>query len=879
MPTLDILDRAMLYPGPNLPVIGRVGGGQIAMAEPDRPWRVVGMDAAVYQLRQPTGRVIALRFPFADAEDRALRDRYRALASDARLKPLKEAPGTPIVGGINYIPDGLLLPARDLRSAPHPVVVMDWVMGPTLLAAVDRACRGADRPYLAALAQAWLSAVSILAAHAFVHADFTADNTLVRPGGGIALVDYDTAAWSGGPPPVPVRPSPAYAHPTGQPVPPPGRRDDFAALVIYASLRALAERPDLRPQFGDPTSEPGGALLFAAKDLVDPAASPVFRSLRGTSPELATLLDILSRACLGPADKIPTLGDVMPELSRAHTATPAAPPHVSTPVSPPATSPSPAALPVDVPRPSDSSSPPRGPAAAPPQPGWGRPGESTAPVDPFDWQSRITRLNSLLMGRDDDATVEFWRSSGLASDQEVVREYGPRIAEVEQRRVLRQARRAAETNDSKGLLHLWDQWRLEQNPNAASLRPIVDAARRRTAQVDRLRNALEANDIAGVMILWPELRGDPLVSTLAIPVSLTLKRAMDTALARAVERGDDPALLAALREVEAAGMPVPAEARRAGRAAATREATRVRLKAALAADDRSALADLALSGRLDDLSALDPETTRTVLRALHWPVLADAFESDDDRTIVTVYDAQAELYDDHSFDRELKARVDLARSRLIWLGEVRIALRKRDAATLRMAMQATPPGAAEQLSSVERSRVERLTRRDSAAKNLHRAFQDGNDEGILVALGQIRESGAALPDGVDWDTLRRIADRTDLADALRRALSSNPPDYARLSTLLPTARAAEETRGEPLIPGVDLATLERDVLRAAQVARLREALAANDDHAIAAAAHPDPLNALAVLTPDQRQRVQLALAGAAGTGGAGVTEEALGVRR
>jgi hypothetical protein len=66
--------------------------------------------------------------------------------------------------------------------------------------------------------------------------------------------------------------------------------------------------------------------------------------------------------------------------------------------------------------------------------------------------------------------------------------------------------------------------------------------------------------------------------------------------------------------------------------------------------------------------------------------------------------------------------------------------------------------------------------------------------------------------------------------------------------------------GAGLGADIDFAALERDVLRAAHLARLRDALSRGDDAAIAAAARPDPFGALERLSEDQRARVERALA-------------------
>jgi len=45
MPTLTLLDDAMLRGGRMVPAINRLGGGQIAMAGSQQPWRVVGAES------------------------------------------------------------------------------------------------------------------------------------------------------------------------------------------------------------------------------------------------------------------------------------------------------------------------------------------------------------------------------------------------------------------------------------------------------------------------------------------------------------------------------------------------------------------------------------------------------------------------------------------------------------------------------------------------------------------------------------------------------------------------------------------------------------------------------------------------------------------
>src|SRR3954454_18970338 len=100
MPTLTLLDDAMLRAGRMVAAVNRLGGGTIAMAGSTQPWRIVGAESVVYQLRQPNGRVLALRCLLTDTPDPSLADRYRALSNDATLRRLRAGGASPLVGQI-----------------------------------------------------------------------------------------------------------------------------------------------------------------------------------------------------------------------------------------------------------------------------------------------------------------------------------------------------------------------------------------------------------------------------------------------------------------------------------------------------------------------------------------------------------------------------------------------------------------------------------------------------------------------------------------------------------------------------------------------------------------------------------------------------------
>ncbi|MGH2531989.1 MAG: hypothetical protein ACRDJW_06735 [Thermomicrobiales bacterium] len=814
MPTIATLDDAMRRSGRLVPAINRLGGGMIAMSGPIQPLRATGADAVVYQLRQPSGRSIALRCLLIDHPEPGLAERYRGLASAPAVAKLRESPSSPVVGNVHYIADGLSLPGADFRSLHHPVMAMDWVDGPTLIESVDRACRAGDSDLLEALADAWLAAVDDFEAAGFSHGNLTADNIMVRSDGRIVLVDYDTAFWPGSARPASTESTPGYRHPAGLTTGP-DRRDRYPALLIYASLRALAHWPDLREEYGDPPETAGGVLLFAPRDLADPHDSALFRTLRSIQdPPTRALIGILGEASHHRPGETPPLREA-------------------------------AAAAFNLARES-------------------RPRSTTTKPSPASAARRrqelLTRLNGMLMAGEVDKAVEFWQASGLATDAEAVRELGPRIAELARRKAQPSARRETALERALADARREIERRHDAPPSAAHVAPIVPPApmRRPPRAIEQLRVALETGDAAAVGALWPHIRGEPDALPFAFHATEVVTKLMGAAIAGAIERGDDDAVVAAVQEAEAVGVPVNRIARRASRTATRRTESRRRLREALVNDDRPALAELAISGRLAELGKIDPEVRRMIARAVQWPHLERALANEDDLAILAAFDGEAFALAD-SLTPEQRNRVDVAHRRVTWLETVRSALRRRDVAVLRAALSDVPTDADHRLSRVERKRFKRLIDQDQAVRGLDAALKGGDDQAITRALGEIEATGASLPDSFDWNTMRVVVDRLSLMASIRRAATSDPPDYARLARLLPAARVVAEGVDLDLGSGIDLARLEEDVRREAHRARLREAIANGDDGGIVAAALPDLYGTLATLADDERARVDQAL--------------------
>lgn len=814
MPTLTLLDDAMLRAGRTVPAVNRLGGGTIAMAGSQQPWRVVGSEAVVYQLRQSNGRVLALRCLLSDTHDPLLADRYRALGNDATLRRLRAGDSSPIVGQITYLHEGITLPGSDFRSVGHPVIAMDWVMGPTLLAATERACRARDRHYLLAMAQAWRSAMESLHAVQFVHGNLSGDNAMVRPREGIALVDYDTAYWPGAPVLKHLEARPGYRHPKGVSSNP-DRRDDFAAAIIYTSLRVLSAWPELREEHGDPASQLGGTLLFSAHDLANPDGSALFGKIRVLDdPEVQALIASLREACRHKPEDVPSFI----EVARAATA---AVRHV--------------------------------PSSAP----------TLRPLPHFDSakerQQKLSRLHGYLLAGDDEGAYHYWRTSGLIDDPDAIREMGKRIDEVERRRAKRTTRPATEPAERERAFKQWDSARLREEPKVTPERPVVERVRKRSESVERLHRALEEGDAGAVGQLWPQVRHDPQASQYAAQANEVTSKLLGAAIAGAIERGEDAGIVRAVKDAESQGFAIGMAARRAARAAETRIKARQRLDAALIADDRPTLSSMALTGALDEMGEFNESTTRQIMRALATPHLQRAVVTGDDYAIFTAYEADV-FGGIGGVPAEIADRVTLAVNRVRWLKSVRSALKQRDVTTLRRAMDTMPEMADERLSRSERSRIKRLMRKDDALARLDVAIASRDDNTIVDALQEVESAGAMLPPDLNWDAIHGVIDRLSLIASIRRAATGPQIDYSRLSRLL--AQAREEMDGSTPYLGAQLSfeQLEQDVWRAARRARIREALRSHDDKTIVAAALPDLYGAISTLEPAERERVQRAIA-------------------
>jgi hypothetical protein len=181
----------------------------------------------------------------------------------------------------------------NVDGSSWPIVVMDQVTGPGLLAFVKKNLT--DPPRLERLAADWRELMTALSRAGIAHGDLQQDNIMLTDEQQLRLVDLD-AVWL----PTLSQVSPDerghhnFQHPERIQTGYWGRYiDTFPALVIYISLRALAVDAGLFEDFNNEEN-----LIFSDEDFVRPGQTALWARL-WASPDLGVrdLTQILDRCC------------------------------------------------------------------------------------------------------------------------------------------------------------------------------------------------------------------------------------------------------------------------------------------------------------------------------------------------------------------------------------------------------------------------------------------------------------------------------------------------------------------------------------------------------------------------------------------------------
>jgi hypothetical protein len=374
---------------------------------------------------------------------------------------------------------------------------------------------------------------------------------------------------------------------------------------------------------------------------------------------------------------------------------------------------------------------------------------------------------------------------------------------------------------------------------------------------DQLVSALRKSDEAEVARLWARLEADPVSRTMKLDVETLFSRRYAARIEQEQRQGRDSVVLAIAEEAGLRHIPLPAPARVHVRAAQERIEVRNRLDRALAMNSREDLANLAVSGQLVVLGNTDRASLVRVLQALEWPMLERALNADDDWLILQAFDE--ELFENQgNLPQVVTDRVALARARLKWVDQVRAALRQRLYSEVASLFDDAPEKAELHLSASERKRTLKIVEQQRAMKHLAQAIQSGDEGSIVAALAVVERVGARLGEHFPWHAIRDVLERVSLIEDIIEAAQAKPVDHLKLAQLIPAARAIGLENDPRLSDTFNLDVLQRRVIQAAHLMRLRSAIERDDDGAIVAVAIPDTYGVLDDLDQSERDRVALA---------------------
>lgn len=316
MPDRLAYDEAMLFAAARLrvpdPELKRgkieVVSTKTTLGAVERPWGIEGGFAVVYKFRTYSGKFRALRC-FRIAMNQDMQFRY------GRIGPFFKIHASDITADFRYYDAGIAVEEHGKSVAQvYPVIDMEWIDGLTLLETVATLSRQRNTAGLKHLVQQWSGLLQHLRRCGMAHGDLAAVNVMVRPEGGLVLVDYDGVY-------IPefadlskvLLGQPDYQHPDVIERNFDAYMDDFSALVIYTALLALADQPQRWERYAK-LDEHGrlldSNLLFTLQDFQAPQESALFRDLEQTtvssmtSGRLVEAARALRHACTQPANAV-----------------------------------------------------------------------------------------------------------------------------------------------------------------------------------------------------------------------------------------------------------------------------------------------------------------------------------------------------------------------------------------------------------------------------------------------------------------------------------------------------------------------------------------------------------------------------------------------
>lgn len=227
------------------------------------------------------GKKLALRCWIKDPGN--VKERY------VRVKKYLQSHPTSYLVDFDYVDKGIAVDGHQ-----YPISYMEWIEGKTLSQFIDQNINNAGA--LNVLADQFLVMVKELHSKNISHGDLQDGNIIVAQNSSsfdLKLVDYDCLYaptlqnWNTQDD---LQGVPDYQHPKRHKKSN-EKADYFSELVIYLSLLAYAEKPNLWKKGQEKR------LLFTEKDFQNPASSSTFQLLQTLSPRIKHLADELRKFC------------------------------------------------------------------------------------------------------------------------------------------------------------------------------------------------------------------------------------------------------------------------------------------------------------------------------------------------------------------------------------------------------------------------------------------------------------------------------------------------------------------------------------------------------------------------------------------------------
>ncbi len=206
------------------------------------------------------------------------------------------------LAGCRLLNEEIAVFAPDGSCSYFPVLLMEWVEGESLSAAIESAVRRQDRTTLRQLADGFDRLARWMLEQPFAHGDLKPDNLLVRSDGTLALIDYDglylpemagEQAREGG--------TEGFRHPARTAAHFGKQIDDYPIALLSLTLRLLADEPGLYTRF-----HRQGNLLFTPSLLLS-GECPAYNHLRHTSHASNPLF----AAICSPHETLPNLSGLL----------------------------------------------------------------------------------------------------------------------------------------------------------------------------------------------------------------------------------------------------------------------------------------------------------------------------------------------------------------------------------------------------------------------------------------------------------------------------------------------------------------------------------------------------------------------------------------